>query len=270
MAEFERVPLRPRPDRNWLPTVGLAVALFVGVAILKPWDLMRTGVSGDATPLPTFFVRPTERTGARPYNPVLFGLREPDPAWELWPAGYVVRFGLAGPVRVEDADATAAPAGGGGPPTPAPATGAPTATPIGEPPATGGPPPPATPISQPPANEGVIDLGTADHLVALGVNTPLDVRLESIQLARLEDESSTPVPIVRLPTLWESSHFTVIAPEDASERGQAAPWEPGLYRLVLTPTFGEVRIVDFRVFPPLAGASPAATDPTKEQRPPFR
>lgn len=261
MAEFERVPLRPRPDRSWLPRVAVAVALFVGIAILKPWDVMRTGVAGNATPLPTFFVRPTERTGARPYNPVLFGLREPDPAWELWPAGYVVRFGLAGPVRVGDPGSTAAPVGSAGPGGGAPPSGAP---------GTEGPPATTATVTQPPSNEGVVDLGPADHLVALGINTPLDVRLESVQLSRLDDETSTPVPIVRLPTLWESSHFTVIAPEDPVERGQAAPWEPGLYRLALTPTFGDVRIVDFRVHPPLAGPSPTLTDPTKESRPPFR
>ncbi|HET9851518.1 MAG TPA: hypothetical protein VFP56_03310 [Candidatus Limnocylindrales bacterium] len=266
MAEFERVPLRPRNDRSWLSRLGVAVALFVGVAILKPWDMVRTAGSGDATPLPTFYVSPTERTGARPYNPVLFGLREPDPGWELWPAGYVVRFGLAGPVRVDGSSETAAPAGSAGPATGSPATEGPVAT---SSPSTEGPAAVATPGVEPPAIEGLIDLGTADHLLALGINTPLDVRLESVELSRVEDERVTPVPIVRLPTLWESSHFTVIAPEDPVERGQAAPWEPGLYRLELTPTFGDVRIVDFQVYPPLAG-SPNPTDPTKELRPPFR
>src|SRR5215211_5426556 len=116
MAEFERVPLRPRPNRNWLPTVGLAFGAFLIVAILKPWDLGRTATAGDATSGPTYFVRPTERTGPRPYDPQLFSGREPDPAWELWPAGYVVQFGLAGPLKVHgSSDPSAAPARPGGP-----------------------------------------------------------------------------------------------------------------------------------------------------------
>ena len=67
MAEFERVPLRPRPSRNWLPTAALAFATFVIVMIVKPWDLARPATSGtdDGTPRPTFFIRPTERTGPR-------------------------------------------------------------------------------------------------------------------------------------------------------------------------------------------------------------
>ncbi len=242
MAEFQRVPLRPRPDRNWLPPAVLAFAIFVVVVIVKPWDLRQPATAGadEATPQPTFYIRPTERTGPRDYDPQLFGGREPDPAWELWPAGYVVQFGLAGPVRVTGQDespspgssAPAEPAGSPGPGASA-ATTSPSAT-------------------EPAAVDHVVDLGPADHLVALGINTPLDSRVASIRLFRLTDRRTDLVPYVRLTTLWELSHFIVIAPEDPQAKGQPAPWTAGAYRLELTTVFGDVRIVDLRVQPPLS------------------
>jgi hypothetical protein len=242
MAEFERVPLRPRPRRNWLPTAGAASAIFLVVVIVKPWDLARpaTTGSGDATRQPTFYIRPTERTGPRDYDPRLFGGREPDPAWELWPAGYVVQFGLAGPVRVTGqgespgpgSSGSAAPAGSGDPPASSAATTSP-------------------PSTEPPFVDHVVDLGPADHLVALGINTPLDARVASFRLFRVTDSRTDLVPVIRLPTLWESAHFIVIAPEDPEAAGQPAPWTPGAYRLELTTVFGEVRIVDLRIRPPL-------------------
>src|SRR5215213_5412011 len=222
MAEFERIPLRSRPDRNWLPGAVIAVALLIGLAILKPWDLGTNGTgSAGATPLPTFFVRPTERTGPRPYDPILFGGREPDPGWELWPAGYVVEFGMTGPVRVQGQDrASAAP---GGSRTPGPSAPGPTS----EPPATSNPSPAAgrSPVpSAPPATPSIddgVDLGTTAHLVALGINTPADVHVETVTLSRLTDAGTTLVPVVRLPTFFESDHFLVIAPEDPAAPGQA-------------------------------------------------
>ena len=264
MAEFERVPLRPRPDRNWLPGIGMAFAAFLLIAIVKPWDLGRTATGAAATAGPTFFVRPTERTGARPYDPQLFSGREPDPAWELWPAGYVVQFGLAGPVRVHDPSGSFPPGPTRAPPSTDPAPSAPhdsdgTAAPSGA-----GP----TPVA--PLGGGVVELGPADHLIALGINTPLEFRVETVALSRLEDATITPIPIVRLPTLWESNHFTVIAPEDSGAAGQAAAWDPGLYRLELTTAFGEVRVLDLRVSPAISGNASPSLDPIRELRPPFR
>ena len=245
MAEFQRVPLRPRPDRNWLPTAGLALAIFLALAIVKPWDLAQRATAGDPTPNATFFIRPTERTGPREYDPRLFGGREPDPAWELWPAGFVVQFGLAGPVKVGQGAASPAPGGASAPPgasdTPpsSPADGSP------------GPPGPSGPSpSDLPLGSGAVDIGTADHLVALGINTPLDARVASVRLFFLTGSRSDVIETVRLPTLWESSHFLVIAPADRAAPGQPAAWRPGRYRLELTTVFGEVRLVELLVRPP--------------------
>lgn len=239
MAEFERVPLRPRPSRNWLPSAGVALAVFLVVAIVKPWDLGPPATAGVATPLATFYVGPTERTGPRDYDPRLFGGREPDPAWELWPAGYVVQFGLAGPVRVYGQDGASPDPGETQAPS-AGATDAPT-----------GPPGSSRPAGSP-LPENVVNLGPSDHLVALGINTPLDTRVEEVALWRLDGGGGpTNVPIVRLPTPWESTHFIVIAPEDPGAVGRPGPWEAGMYRLDLTTTAMEVREVLLVVHPPL-------------------
>ena len=243
MAEFERVALRPRPKRDWLPSAGIVVAALIGLAILKPWGASGPGVSSaDATALPTFFVRPTERTGPRPYDPILFGGREPDPAWELWPAGYVVEFGLAGPVKVQ------------GPRGASPAPGESAAPLQSAPPVAASPSPkparsafPSPPVPTPVVDDGVVDLGTTSHLVALGINTPADVHIETVTLSRLAGDALTPVPVVRLTTYFESTHFIVIAPEDPAAPGQTIPWAPGRYRLVLAGAFGEVREIDLRV-----------------------
>jgi hypothetical protein len=242
MAEFRRTPLRPRPDRDWLPTAGLALTGILVLAIVKPWDAFPATTVADPTAQPTFFVRPTERTGPRDYDPRLFGAREPDPAWELWPAGYVVQFGLAGPVRVT----------GQGEPT-----GGPGPTSEGSPPPAASVRPGASAAASAPVGTGspviehVVDLGPADHLVALGINTPLDAQVASFRLLRRTDDRTELVPVIRLPTLWESAHFIVIAPEDPVAAGQPAQWTAGAYRLELTTVFGELRVVDLEIRPPL-------------------
>jgi hypothetical protein len=249
MAEFERIPVRPRPNRRWLPNAALAFAAFVVLMIVKPWDTPSSTApgqagAGGATPLPTFYIAPTARTGPRPYDPALFGGREPDPAWELWPAGYVVQFGLAGPVKV------GGPAGGSlAPSVSAGPDASPDASPLGSPAGESTPLPSGRPDA-PALPSDVIDLGPTDHLVALGINTPLDARIELVSLWRVEAGGlPEPIGIVLLPTLWESRHFIVIAPEDPAAPGQATGWEPGVYRLDLTSATLETREVILRVSP---------------------
>lgn len=240
MAEVPRVPLGSPPAGSWLPGVAATVAIILALAVLKPWAPPIDPDAG-ATPRPTFYIGPatTERTGPRPYDPRLFGLREPDPAWELWPAGYVVQFGMAGPLKVHGQD--------GASPTPGASA-----------PASSGPPGAASPAPSPAGTEppagNVVDLGPADHLVALGINTPREVRVESIALWLLAEDHAggeDEVVLVRLPTLWESDHFLVIGVGDPNAPGQAGAWPAGLYRLEITTVFGEVREVLLRVQPPL-------------------
>jgi hypothetical protein len=239
MAEVRRVPLGHPPAGSWLPGLVSTVAVLVALAVLKPWAPAASD-SAQPTANATQRVVPvaTERTGAQRYDARLFGAREPDPAWELWPAGYVVQFGIAGPVRVTGQDDPDPVPGASGqlPASPSPSGAAP---------ATQQPP------TEPPLDEHLVDLGPSDHLVALGINTPRDVKVEEIILWSVEGRLPRVVPIVRLPTLWESTHFLVIAPEDPGARGQPGAWEPGKYRLDLFTTAMEVRRVDLVIRPPL-------------------
>jgi hypothetical protein len=235
MAEFRRRPVR-RPDRrSWLTTTLATLGIVLAIAILKPWEDRAAGAdAAAASPAASSPARqaavPTPRTPRFGYDPRLFGIREPDPAWELWPAGYVVEFGIAGPVPVLGQDDPA--------PSELPLPGASIAP--------GG--------AGAPADEPyVVELGPADHLVALGINTPADIRVERIALWRLTDRSCCPeaVEILRLPTLWDSRHFLVVGVADADQPHVAGRWTPGRYRLELTTVTGDERVVLMSVAEPV-------------------
>ncbi len=230
MAEFKPLPVDRSPPRSWLSTLGSVAAIVLALAVIKPW--------GDpGTPTPTTAATagrsagpvPTVRPERTEYDPRLFGTREPEPAWELWPAGYVVEFGIAGPLRV---GGQGQPAGSQGPP----GSAAPSAT--GDPDS---------------GADLIVDLGPADHLIALGINTPSDVRIAEISLWMQRGVAccSQAVPIVRLPTLWESRHFLVIGIADPERPDDTGPWPPAEYRLDLVTSVGEIRSVRLRVSPPV-------------------
>jgi hypothetical protein len=252
MADFRRVPVqRPLPP-NRLSTLAWAAAIVIAVAVVKPWDFGRGGADQPlATAQPTARAAATEppgRTGARRYDPRLFGDREPDPAWELWPAGYVVFFGISGPVRVGGQDEP----GASDPPVPSPPPGGPSAVATGASAAPTRPAGAAPSASPDPAEGFVVDLGPADHLIALGINTPSDVRVVDVRLWTEHGGAccDRPVEIVRLPTLWESRHFTVIGVADPQAAGEAGAWLPGEYRLDLLTADDETRRVRLRVGAP--------------------
>jgi hypothetical protein len=242
MADLQRVPVnRPLP-KSWLPTLLSALGFLVALAIVKPWeDRSAPSVASTSivSPAPPSAV-PTPRVVRSAYDPRLFGFREPDPAWELWPAGYVVEFGIAGPL----------PVGGQGA-----ASASPMPTDAPEPPVGASPDAPPEPGASagPAADAHVVDLGPTDHLVALGINTPADVRVERIALWLSTGAPCCPeaVPILRLPTLWDSRHFLVIGVADVAQPHLPGDWAPGEYRLALTTVTGDVRSVRFRVAAPV-------------------
>jgi hypothetical protein len=243
MADLQRVPVdRPLP-RSWLPTLLSALALVIALAVVKPWG-DRSGIApaGTARASPQLSsAEPTRLAPRSEYDPRLFGSREPDPAWELWPAGYVVEFGLAGPLPVHGQDG---PSPGTSPKTSAePKPGASAAPPAS----------PPGPSAGSAINEHVVDLGPTDHLIALGINTPADVRVETIWLWFYTgpDCCLESVAILRLPTSWESRHFSVIAVADPAHPDQPGDWPPGEYRLDLVTIGAEVRSVRLRVSPPV-------------------
>jgi hypothetical protein len=242
MAELRRVvPPDRKPDR-WLPASIAAVTILTLIAIAKPWGgpAVPLAVLPSVTPPPVHATRPP---GRGQYDPALFGRDAPEPGWQLWPAGYVVDFGLAGPVPIES----------GGPggdarmsPTPKPS---PPSSPTGRP--SGSPPPYGTAVP--------IRIGQADNLVVLGINTPLDVDVVRIRLVRYEGRRTVTVPVVTLPTPWPVGHFHVIGMESPDGTDLLGAWQPGFYRLDLLIADGSVvRSVVVQIDPP----SPTLSGPT--------
>ena len=209
MADLKRVlPPGRKPDR-WLPASIAVITLLVLVAIAKPWGR-------GAPPLTAFPSAPvasptaSRHPGRGRYDPALFGQDAPDPAWQLWPAGYVVDFGLAGPVTMT--------------------------TESSAPPSPPGRRPPPSPSAPPYGSAEPIRIGQADNLVVLGINTPADVDVVQFRLRRLTGIAETRgvlVPIVVLPTPWPVQHFHVIGIESPDGSDVLGAWQPGVYSLAL-------------------------------------
>lgn len=244
MAEFQPVPIGRPPPRSWLPALGSSLAIILALAIVKPWHALGPGAgavpAASASTGRAAAGTPQAQRERDIYDPRLFGNYEPEPAWELWPAGYVVEFGIAGPVDVHGQE-SAAPSGG------VAATADPGATPATGPPDQTVPPPLPTP-----GPEHVVDLGASDHLIALGINTPAHVRVTEVALWMQAGTvcCDQPISTIRLPTLWESEHFLVIGIADPLRPGEAGAWLAGEYRLDLVTEGGEIRSVRLRVTAP--------------------
>src|SRR4051812_33283309 len=228
MSDLRRiVPPGRKPDRWLRASVGI-VGLFVFLAIAKPW--------GSGGPLPVPFPVATAQATSPPtshgltrgaYDPALFGQEVPDPAWQLWPAGYVVDFGLAGPVTIDPPNPATTPA----------ASGAPAATPR---------PSPASPF----ASSEPVRLGGADNLVVLGVNNPDDVHVDAIRLWRYDGQAIRRVPVSSLRSPWPTPHFHVIGMPSNDTTDGLGPWQPGVYRLdLLTAPTGAIRSIVLSVDP---------------------
>jgi hypothetical protein len=193
------------------------------------------------------------------YDPDVFGLYEPTPAWELWPAGFLVSFGFS--TRIESltvgSDAPSAPPDGSPQPSsPAdPGTPGPAGSPGGGGTGTSEPVWPAT-----------ITVSSGTHLSMFGINTPLGSRVASVTLSRREPTGGlTRVPIVRPPSPWPV-HFTIIAMDDGNGRDPRKSWPPGEYLLDLDFEPGQVarRVAilidgpdDGSASPPGSSAAPA-------------
>lgn len=246
MAEFQPAPIGRPPPSSWLPVLGSTIAIILTLAVVKPWDALGPGEPAAQRPSfsawPAAALPPTARPERDTYDPRLFGNYEPYPAWELWPAGYVVEFGIAGPVDVHGQESPAPPDGvasSAKPGSPMPPTGSPQQT--------------TTPAPPSPGFEHVVDIGPADHLIALGINTPADVRVTQITLWMQAGDVCCDqlIPTIRLPTPWQSQHFHVIGIADRFRPGEAGPWLAGEYRLDLATVGGETRSVRLRVSPPV-------------------
>jgi len=258
-SPFEDVPVvrvAPSADARRVQAGALVVLASLVVLIVKPWGdpLARPTPAPSATPIATVIPARTPRPigtirpdGARQYEPALFGRFTVAPRWELWPTLYVYQFGLMGPMSIDGGNAP------GVEPTPVP-----TATPR----------PPGGPASPPPGAGQLIDIGTTDLLMVLGLDTPADTRVLDARLWRFPvGGSPVRMSLLELPPPWPVSYFHVYGLRTAAddEPDLVAAWTPGVYRLdLLVDPGAQIRRIGLLVRPPLGSDPTTAPDVAAE------
>jgi hypothetical protein len=240
--EFEEMPVvrLTRPgDARRVEAGTLLVALMLVILIIRPWGDshgLATASPGVGASQPAISHRPAETVrpdGARFYDPGLFGRYTVNPRWELWPTAYVYEFGLTGPLAID---------AGGEPPQGSPS---------------------APPTSPPTAAGQLVDVGAADLLVVVGVNTPVGTRVLDARLWWFpENGPPTRMSIRELQAPWPVNTFHVYGlrvPGDDTPN-LVARWAPGVYRLDLLADPGaEIRRIDMLVRPAAGGSEPQPT-----------
>jgi hypothetical protein len=152
----------------------------------------------------------------------VFGLYEPTPNWELWPAGYLVSFGFA--TRIESGTAASpqpvAPSSSASPAPPEPSGSASSLNPPG----ASGDPQAAQPVWP-----STIRFSSGSHLSLLGINTPVGYAVTEVTLTRTDPSGlETNVETVLPPSPWPA-HFTVVAIDAGNGRDPKESWPPGTY-----------------------------------------
>ena len=217
MTDVQRVsrPGSPFSDRD--RALALVVTIGVLVAIAKPWG----GDAGPVNPVIPFPSRPAPSAEAplpgRPYEPELFGPFEPAPSWSIWPAGYFVSVKYVTRRGQPGSEPGPSPSG-----SPAPSGTVPSSA------------PPSTEAARGPDWPPIIEVGPGDHLLWLGVDTPLGWTIRSSTLTRIgPDGRPVDVPITRLPSDWDD-HFAVLGIPVAGRSDRLTDWPRGEYRLTIT------------------------------------
>jgi hypothetical protein len=265
MSDLSRVPGPSSPFKGSSAKLLTVVLVGILVAILKPWG-------GAAAPSAIgASARPSAPAGATPVatpSPALrdafdFGIFEgfePQPAWEIWPAGREFSLGFAMKVTADAEDRPpGAPAASGAPPSGAPTSAPPASVPpVAERTAT---PAPTRP-SEPPTWSHTITISPASTLTVVAINMPLDFRVPGIRLWHTDPRGGREeTPIVRVPSPWPD-HFLVIGIDDGTGRDVLRAWPPGQYELVLQIEPGDhVRTIVIDVEGrPATSPTPAASD----------
>jgi hypothetical protein len=244
--------------------VVVVAVIAIAVAIVKPWGagLARQAANPTSTS-PVVTRAPFVPDAPRGYDPRLFGNYEIEPAWELWPAGYVYQFGISGPLTLDEDG-----------PSPIPSAPVPSA----EAGSAGSPPPrlpPSPPAAPPPGAAELVDLGAADHLVVLALNTPAGTRVLDARLWWFPPEATPArVPLVEVPPPWSVDYFHVFGIPVRDDPAELAAWRPGIYRLdILVDPGIAVRRIGILVRPPLErrsakdrpdGAGPTGPSSTRD------
>jgi hypothetical protein len=225
MSDIIRVPGPSSPLEGRSAKIIAVIVIGVLVALIKPWGSATPAPLARATAAPTAVSitprpgSPTPSDAFANYDHELFGVYEPEPRWELWPAGYLVAFGYA--IRIGSVGAEASQA-----PTP-PAASASPGRPVGSPVKT------AEPGTEEPNWPATITIANGNNLFLIGVNTPLGYRLTSIAVVRTKADGFEQALDVVTPASQWPDHFTIIGLADDTGRAAIENWPPGHYRLDL-------------------------------------
>jgi hypothetical protein len=224
MSDLIRVPGPSSPLEGRSAKVIAVIVIGVLVAIVKPWGTITPGPAAPvASPTGSLALASPRSSLAIPnYNPEVFGLYEPTPSWELWPAGYLVSFGFA--TRIESG-AVASPQPVAPSSSTEPAPPEPTASARSPNPPDGSGDPQATQ----PVWPSTIRFSSGSHLSLLGINTPLGYAVTEVTLTRTDPSGrESNVATVLPPSPWPA-HFTVVAIDAGNGRDPEESWPPGTY-----------------------------------------
>lgn len=205
--------------------IALLAAIGILAAIAKPWGV-ENGDQSPRLPEPSADVAATSSPvplAGHAYDPKLFGPFEPAPDWSVWPAGYFVSVQYVTREAV-DRRPSSPPAG---------ASGAPSLPPPG----SNGPDP--SPVGSGPDWPAEIVVGPGDHLLWIGIDTPLGWTIRDAVLQRVSGGTLRAVPITRLPSEWDD-HFAVYGIPVVASTDRLTEWPPGTYRLEVTVDPGRV------------------------------
>ena len=229
MSDLTTVPGPSSPLRGSSGKVVAVVVIGVLLAVIKPWG----SESVAQAPPPAVSSAPSgssEPSTAPTHNAFDFGVFEgfePQPAWEIWPAGREISFGFA--MRIDpdpDASTRATPVPLGSGPPPGSAGPAASATPARSPSV------PADP-ADPPTWSDSISISPVSTLTVIAINMPRGVTIPTTRLSRLVPGADrVEVPMVRLPSPWPD-HFLVLGIDDGSGSEGLPAWPTGRYALDL-------------------------------------
>jgi hypothetical protein len=231
MIELRPVREPRRGHDRPLVILAVLVGLALAVVVLKPWQAAPSAPLALASPLPTASPAPTELAPGsyRNYSTALFGDRPHAPAYELWPAGYLVSFGFTRLVNYR------------------PLPNAPAGIDVA----------------------GALPIGTVSTTSAVGINHPAEVTIQAIHLWYFGAGGGAPPSreaIVTLPSPFDLQTFDVIGIPSATQADLLANWQAGLYRLDLlfgatSPGLLAPRVVSLSLrvsADPTPGSSPSA------------
>lgn len=220
--------LRPPPSRfdGHLGALAIVVVVALTVAVVKPWGSNSGALVPVPEPTPSPLPSPSPTLSAELgfngllYDPSIFGNREPEATWGIWPAGYLTTFGFVVQVAGVASPSPGHSSAPGGPST------ASTAAPSG----SSGDNGPVWP------SRFVVPEG--DHLFLIGINMPRGFVVATAQLGRYPAQGEqaqrelVAVAIRQFTPPWP--HFTVIGIPTAAGDGRLDVWPAGRYRLDLT------------------------------------